>query len=573
MNINLSSIWPFTDIGRLTAILLCSCMLITPAPALQNPLPQNQALQNLSAQNQMQVDQGVSRQGNTNQQLTEMLRNMGDNPDLIYQNPNFQGGNQGFPGAQPDTQGFAAANQDRRQDFIANFYPDPLTGKLMVVTSDRNAEMISNLLPEISRPSPQVLIKVLFLEVTYNKGLDMGIDASMTWNNEQDADSLLAWLTGAATETRGGIYSLVGSDVEVTLHAVADRGHLEVLSRPVVLASNNETAIFTVGNQVPFIRDSRITDTGQTINTVEYESIGIILEVTPYIAPNGVVEMDVLPEISTMTGESIQISDVVIAPVFAERSAETHCVVKSGQTAMIGGLIQDQDIETIREVPFLGKIPFFGIPFRRTIKSTVKTELLILLHPTVVFSDQELLEATVNEYNKIDKTLNAQKDVFDFITNPMIAEEFGQKPFEQKLEHFDLDFLQQYIDARKKQEEAQQDMPTGYQQRMAEITAQRLLQEEAASKQQTQLDDKQQMDDALQVDDKLQVDTTDRRLTDERQQIDQQKTNDIQRNDDQRLTAKTQQEKIEQVQLEELKKELLAQLNNELGKNLVKEKK
>jgi type II secretory pathway component GspD/PulD (secretin) len=92
----------------------------------------------------------------------------------------------------------------------------------------------------------------------------------------------------------------------------------------------------------------------------------------------------VAPEISTISEETVQISDSVTAPTFAKRSAETRIVVPDGRTVVIGGLMDDESTETLKKVPLLGDIPGLGKLFQRKTVTTSKTELLIFLTPHVV---------------------------------------------------------------------------------------------------------------------------------------------------------------------------------------------
>ena len=153
-----------------------------------------------------------------------------------------------------------------------------------------------------------------------------------------------------------------------------------MLSRPSIMARNNQEAVIVVGSEVPFITNSRITDDGQTINTIQYDNVGIILRVTPFITSDGTVEMIVAPEISTLTDQTVPISNNASAPVIAKRSAETVVVTPHGQTVVIGGLMETQRTETVQKIPILGDIPFLGIPFRRTIKARSKTRAADLSH-------------------------------------------------------------------------------------------------------------------------------------------------------------------------------------------------
>lgn len=227
------------------------------------------------------------------------------------------------------------------------------------------------------------------------------MEASYTVNESENRD-IIETIFGVSSQTTGGFYRVIEDDLLATIRAIADVNKLEVLSRPSILARHNKEAVITVGQEVPFIRNSRITQDGQTINTVEYEDIGIILRVTPYITTKGYVEMDLLPEISTLTGDTVPISDTIDAPVFAKRSAETRVVVPDGKTVVIGGLMQDNKTETVSKVPVLGDIPLLGMAFRRTQKEDSKTELLIFLTPNIVETSKQLEEVTEAEKSKMD---------------------------------------------------------------------------------------------------------------------------------------------------------------------------
>jgi len=199
----------------------------------------------------------------------------------------------------------------------------------------------------------------------------------------------------------------VDQDWNVTLRLLAERGKLEVLSRPSILARNNQEAVIVVGQEIPLITNSRITDQGATINTVQYSEIGIILRVTPFITSEGMVEMIVAPEISTLTDETIPISvdnqgNSVGSPVIAKRSAETVVVTANGQTVVIGGLMETVKTEVIRKVPVLGDVPLLGLAFRRTVRDDQKKELVIFLTPHIVNTPEELGQLSRRETDRLE---------------------------------------------------------------------------------------------------------------------------------------------------------------------------
>jgi len=291
---------------------------------------------------------------------------------------------------------------------------DDDTNTLLVLTAPENFDTVRAILEELDKPVPQVLIKVLIAEVTHDRMVDLGVEFSLLNLGGDGRGSALFTDFGIADQSGGLIYKLVRGDVTAALRALEELGKLEVLSRPYILTSDNQEASITVGQEVPFIRNTRTTETGQTINTIQYEDIGIILNVTPHINPDGLVTMDVSPEISSTTGSTVPISETVDAEVFAKRSAQSRVAVRDGQTIVIGGLIEDRKTETVRKVPFLGDIPVVGALFRRTKTDKVKTELLIFLTPHVAHRADDLEAMSADEREGMQVVPNAvDEGVFD----------------------------------------------------------------------------------------------------------------------------------------------------------------
>ncbi|MGB2823784.1 MAG: type II secretion system secretin GspD, partial [Phycisphaerae bacterium] len=291
-------------------------------------------------------------------------------------------------GSTPSGTTAAAAGDLSGQVYVV---ADEYTNSLLVRTLAKHVERVKQILAELDRPIRQVLIKVLIAEVTHDDTTDLGAEFSALNIRVGSSSSSIGTDFTVASQTKGLITKVIDADYTVTLRALATVGKLDVLSRPYILASDNQEASITVGQEVPFIRNTRTTETGQTINTIEYEDIGIILNVTPHINPEGLVIMDVAPEISTMLRDTtVQISEEVAAQVYAKRSAQTRVAIRNGQTIVIGGLMENRLTDTIDKVPILGDIPHLGALFRRTIKKKVKTELLIFITPHVADRPEQL---------------------------------------------------------------------------------------------------------------------------------------------------------------------------------------
>lgn len=287
----------------------------------------------------------------------------------------------------------------------ATFTTDPETRKLMVVTDEETAKYISQVVSNLDRPAPQVLIKVVFLEATYRKGVDIGVEGNYQHNNGNTIGNYSQAFRGMPGIDAGqSLYSIAGSDFQVTLRAIAENGKLEVLSRPSILARNNQQATITVGQYVPIVSGvSYNVNLGQ-INSISYQNVGIILRVTPFITTDNMVEMIVSPEISNLSDETVNIStgtDAAGAPIINTRSADTVVITPNGQTVVIGGLMQNTKTEVVSKVPVLGDLPLLGFAFRRKVKADSKTELLIFLTPYIVKQPGELAAMTTNERNSL----------------------------------------------------------------------------------------------------------------------------------------------------------------------------
>ena len=272
------------------------------------------------------------------------------------------------------------------------------TRSIIVIADEETNLQIGELIKQLDKPKSQVLIKVAFVELTHNNDSDLGIDASFSGSIGGGEGNSLSAGTGFGIGGPGGLVQLNYDDISVSMNAYAQEGRLEILSRPSILTRNNREALISVGSLVPFAQSGNVNSiTGIAIPQYEYEPIGISLRVTPYITPHGLVELSLFPEISETTDETITVAEGLELPVFATRSAQTVVVTPNGKTVVIGGLMQDNKVESERKVPFLGDIPILGSLFRRTVKKDTKTELLIFLTPFIVENPHDLVSLTEQE--------------------------------------------------------------------------------------------------------------------------------------------------------------------------------
>jgi MSHA biogenesis protein MshL len=251
----------------------------------------------------------------------------------------------------------------------------------------------------------QVILEAKIIEVTLSDGYQQGIQwenvlghAGST--NVDFSTSAGQGLSNAITSAIGGVTSInfTGSDFSTIINLLDTQGDVDVLSSPRVTASNNQKAVIKVGNDEYFVTDvSSTTVAGTTpVTTPQVELTpffsGIALDVTPQIDEYGNVILHVHPSVIDVTSQTkeIKISDSTLELPLAQseiRESDTVIRAASGDVVVIGGLMKSENIETVSKVPLLGDIPFLGEAFTSRTKSKKKTELIIMLKPTVVGGD------------------------------------------------------------------------------------------------------------------------------------------------------------------------------------------
>lgn len=192
----------------------------------------------------------------------------------------------------------------------------------------------------------------------------------------------------------GFVLSASSNAVDMLLRALQENRRLEILSRPQIMALDGQTGSIVVGQSVPLIQSVSIGQFGNQQNNIDYEDVGIILEVTPRISPEGLVVMQVQATKSEVGPEAegvpISISEsgaVLRAPVIDKTDAFTTVSANSGQTVVLSGLLTKSTSDIHRRVPILADIPLLGDLFRFDSVSQERTELLIILTPRVIRSE------------------------------------------------------------------------------------------------------------------------------------------------------------------------------------------
>lgn len=255
---------------------------------------------------------------------------------------------------------------------------DEGTKSVLIRGTEKQIAEVDQFMVEFDRPLPQVLMEVWIHEVSDDASDVFGFG----WNGS---------LPGAkvGSSDPNGLFHMELNwepwEIIFTLEALEKEGKAKILASPKIAALSGEEAVIFVGDQIPIV----LTDKDGE-QRIEFLESGINLRVRPRISEDGFVTIDVRPEASlfVFTEESEY-------PQIRTRQAHTTVRVKDGQPVLIGGLIQEQDQESVNKVPFLGDLPIFGRLFRKTNTTTERTEMSIILIPRIVDGEQGLIGSSL----------------------------------------------------------------------------------------------------------------------------------------------------------------------------------
>jgi general secretion pathway protein D len=282
--------------------------------------------------------------------------------------------------------------------------PDPRANSLLIRATRPDFALIETAVKEIDVRPLQVLIEVLIAEVRKDRSLDFGVDLKVPPAHLPHTKASVV----EGVNTGGGLGDFVvkvmgiagDMDATATLRAAAERGDATIVSRPVLLAANNEEAEINVGSQRPFIQVARVLPTENTARdqVVQYRDVGTRLRVLPTISADGYVMLQVTQEINAATAEL-----AFGAPVISTRSVETRLLIKDGQTIVLGGLTDRQKEHRQGGIPVLSSIPWIGGLFGHLSRQVSDTELFLFLTARVIRGDEDADRLTTPLRTRADR--------------------------------------------------------------------------------------------------------------------------------------------------------------------------
>lgn len=291
---------------------------------------------------------------------------------------------------------------------------DKQSGNILVTDLPKFLDRIASFLESIEGSvQRQVLIEARVIEVTLTGEYSFGLD----WGAIAQAGALRGASTASATrifgqklapDTRGFQIGVTSTDFKALLDVLSKQGELNVLSSPKLATLNNQTAVIRAGTDEVFF-ETRISETPsltgtQTTKTVTPRTvtIGVVLGITPQIGPDGTVVLHIRPTVTEKRGDAkSSLGDTF--PILDVREADMIVRAREGQVVVIGGLMQEKKRDDESKVPILGDLPGIGRLFRSTTQERRKTELVVLLSPTVMVG-KKIDEITSRELERLNKT-------------------------------------------------------------------------------------------------------------------------------------------------------------------------
>ena len=335
----------------------------------------------------------------------------------------------GAPGAAPGTAGdqtgsYLGAAGVPPPPRAPRIIPNPYDNTILVQGTPQEWEQIEKLLEQIDIPPRQVLIEAKIYSVDLSGAFSAGVNSAFqaataaAGQSNRFFPSLVT--TAVGTAGAGGLAltasALVGRNRQLLAFLTAQESttKTKVISAPSVIATDSIEASINVGTSVPTL-SSQAVGAGVQVggnsvftNTVSNVSTGVTLSILARVNPSGVVTMVISQQVSDpvppSTGSAIQ------SPSFSQKSVSTQVTVQDGDTVAIGGIIQETNAETSSGIPILHRLPYVGPLFGSKSISKDRSELVIFLTPRVIYDTNQVVEATQELKDQMQKLKKIYKE-------------------------------------------------------------------------------------------------------------------------------------------------------------------
>ena len=314
-----------------------------------------------------------------------------------------------------------AGSEDQKPDTVLSkdikVVADKSTNSLVVTARPDEFEALSNIVAKLDVVRKQVFIEALIMEVSSEASFSFGINWAAAGDVGGDvsviggvslngssvslgSNKMVSLPSGVSIGTIFKDAFTVGGtsyNIQSILNAVKGNSDVDVLATPQLLTLDNEEASVEVVDNIPYTKESTTrNDNDFTTQSMDYKDVGVKLKITPRISDDGSLRLEVEQEVSRVTQGLVTLSngDQIVAPTTRKRLVKTTILLQDSQTAVIGGLLDDQKTYNQSEVPGLGNIPLLGWLFKSRKKDSTQTNLFIFITPKVIRNAGDSAELT-----------------------------------------------------------------------------------------------------------------------------------------------------------------------------------
>lgn len=314
-----------------------------------------------------------------------------------------------------------------------------LTGDMVIKAHEQTNALIINAPTDVMRDlkaviaqldirRPQVLVEAVIAEVMDSDGANLGVQwankngggtqftntglplgsmagAAMQYNDDgtisSDASAMLGGFNGMATGFYHGNWAALFT-------ALSSNSQNDILATPSIVTLDNMEATFNVGQEVPVLSGSQTTSGDNIFNTVERKTVGIKLKVKPQINEGDSVMLEIEQEVSSVA-DAASSSSADLGATFNTRTVNNAVLVRSGETVVVGGLLDSNVTESEDKVPLLGDIPVLGALFRSTSKQHSKRNLMLFIRPLIIRDSSAYRAASASKYDSFNGDTASQR--------------------------------------------------------------------------------------------------------------------------------------------------------------------
>ena len=287
--------------------------------------------------------------------------------------------------------------------------------QLLVRARPSQWEEIKAAITKLDNVPLQVQIETRILEVRLTGAFKFGVQWYLKGLVGSTTDANGNFIPGSTTRNQYGalgdggpsfggepfFYSFLTKNLQVAIRAMETSGNTKTLSAPSMVVMNNQAAVIQVGDRIPINQTSVNTGIGvaSTYSEVQYLDTGVILKVQPRINPGGLVYMNVSQQVSQRDASQGLVNG---NPSISQRALSTQVAVQSGQTVLLGGLIQQDEGTTDVGIPGLNRIPVLGRLFGSTNRTRDRTELIVLITPRIIRGSEDARQITDDYQTKFE---------------------------------------------------------------------------------------------------------------------------------------------------------------------------